>query len=129
MSKYHKKQEIGAINIQIIALAITFITTIISIIITYNQKLELKDEDTILNAKEALKLTLFNRKLILVIAFVFLYINFILYDISKEEGEDLKPYNLQIISSLFIIISGIIALYVVSLSSTENIADVENPLV
>lgn len=128
MSKYHKKQEIGAINIQIIALAITLITTIISIIITYNQKLELKDEDTILNAKDSLKLTLFNRKLILVIAFVFLYINFILYNISKEEGEDLKPYNLQIISSLFIIISGIIALYVVSLSSTENIADVENPL-
>ena len=128
MSKYHKKQEIGAINIQIIALVITLITTIISIIITYNQKLELKDEDTILNAKESLKLTLFNRKLILVIAFVFLYINFVLYNISKEEGEDLKPYNLQIISSLFIIISGIIALYVVSLSSTENIADVENPL-
>lgn len=128
MSKYHKKEEIGAINIQIIALAITLITTIISIIITYNQKLELKDEDTILNAKDSLKLTLFNRKLILIIAFVFLYINFILYNISKEEGEDLKPYNLQIISSLFIIISGIIALYVVSLSSTENIADVENPL-
>ena len=128
MSKYHKKEEIGAINIQLIALAITLITTIISIIITYNQKLELKDEDTFLSAKEALKLTLFNRKLILLLAFVFLYINFILYDISKEEGEDLKPYNLQIISSLFIIISGIIALYVVSLSSTENIADVENPL-
>ena len=35
-------------------------------------------------------------------------INFVLYNISKEEGEDLKPYNLQIISSLFIIISGII---------------------
>ena len=129
MSKYHKKEEIGAINIQLIALAITLITTIISIIITYNQKLELKDEDTFLSAKEALKLTLFNRKLILLLAFVFLYINFILYDISKEEGEYLKPYNLQIISSLFIIISGIITLYVVSLSTTENIADVENPLV
>lgn len=129
MSKYHKKEEIGAINIQLIALTITLITTIISIIITYNQKLELKDEDTILNAKDSLKLTLFNRKLILLLAFVFLYINFILYDISKEEGEDLKPYNLQIISSLFIIISGIITLYVVSLSTTENIADVENPLV
>ena len=128
MSKYHKKEEIDAIYIQLIALVITLITTIISIIITYNQKLELKDEDTILNAKESLKLTLFNRKLILIIAFVFLYINFVLYNISKEEGEDLKPYNLQIISSLFIIISGIIALYVVSLSSTENIADVENPL-
>ena len=65
MSNYHKKEEIDAINIQIIALVITLITTIISIIITYNQKLELKDEDTILNAKESLKLTLFNRKLIL----------------------------------------------------------------
>lgn len=129
MSKYHKKEEIDTINIQLIALLFTLITAIISIIITYNQKLELEKKETILSPKDSLKLTLFNRKLILVISFVFLYVNFTLLKISKEEGENLKPYNLQILASLFIIVSGIIALYVVSLSTTENVADVENPVI
>ena len=129
MSKYHKKEEIDTINIQLVALLFTLITAIISIIITYNQKLELEKKETILSPKDSLKLTLFNRKLILLISFVFLYVNFTLLKISKEEGENLKPYNLQILASLFIIVSGIIALYVVSLSTTENVADVENPVI
>ena len=129
MSKYHKKEEIDTINIQLVALLFTLITAIISIIITYNQKLELEQKETILSPKDSLKLTLFNRKLILLISFVFLYVNFTLLKISKEEGEDLKPYNLQILASLFIIVSGIIALYVVSLSTTENVSDVENPVI
>ena len=129
MSKYHKKEELDTINIQLVALLFTLITAIISIIITYNQKLELEQKETILSPKDSLKLTLFNRKLILLISFVFLYVNFTLLKISKEEGEDLKPYNLQILASLFIIVSGIIALYVVSLSTTENVSDVENPVI
>lgn len=129
MSKYHKKEEINTINIQLIALFFTLITAIISIIITYNQKLELEGKDTLFTPKDSLKITLFNRKLILLLSFIFLYVNYELFNISNEEGEDLKPYTLQIIASIFIIISGIIALYVVSLSNTENVADVENPVI
>ncbi len=129
MSKYHKKEEIQAINIQLVALFFTVITAIISIIITYNQKLEIEEKEPLFTPKDSLKITLFNRKLILILSFVFLYVNLILKEISKEEGEDLKPYNLQLVASLFIIISGIIALYVVSLSNTQNVSDVENPVI
>ena len=129
MSKYHKKEELNTIDIQLVALVFTVVTAIISIIITYNQKLELEGKETLFSPKESLKITLFNRKLILILSFVFLYVNFVLFNISKKEGEDLKPYNLQILASLFIIVSGIIALYVVSLSTTENVADVENPVI
>ena len=129
MSKYHKKEEIEAINIQLIALFFTVITAIISIIITYNQKLEIEEKEPLFSPKDSLKVTLFNRKLILILSFVFLYVNLILKQISKEEGEDLKSYILQIIASILVVISGIIALYVVTLSETENISDVENPLV
>ena len=45
------------------------------------------------------------------------------------EGENLKSYILQICASLFAVISGLIALYVVSLSTTETISDVENPII
>ena len=129
MSKKYKQEEINVINIQLIALFFTVITAIISIIITYNQKLELEGKENFLSAKDSLKITLFNRKLILTLSLVFLFVNFILFKISKEEGEDLKSYKLQIIASLLFTISTIIALYVVSLSNTENISDVENPVI
>ena len=124
-----QKEELNAINIQLYTLVIVLVSTIISIITTYNQKLELENKETLFNSKESLKITLFNRKLIVVIALIFFYVNIKLYNISKKEGEDLKPYNLQIIASIFTIISGLIALYVVSLSNTENVGDVENPVI
>lgn len=129
MSKYHKKEEKNIINIQLIALVFTLITAIISIIITYNQKLELEEKETLFSPKDSLKLTLFNRKLILLLSFVFLFVNYSLFAVSKEEGEQLKPYKLQIFASILVIVSGIIALYVVNLSNTENVADVENPII
>lgn len=125
----NKKQEIKTINIQLFALVVSLFSAIISIIITYNQKLELEDKDPIYSASEIFKITLFNRILILVLSFIFLYVNFELFNISKEEGEDLKSYKLQIAASILVVISGLIALYVVSLSTTENIVDVENPVI
>lgn len=124
-----KNEEIEAINIQLITLLVVLVSTIISILITYNQKLDMEDKETIFNSKESFNITLFNRILIVVISFVFLYVNIKLYNISKEEGEDLKSYTLQIIASILAIISGLIALYVVKLSSTENLVDVENPVI
>lgn len=123
------KEEISAIDIQLFALFIVLVSDIISIVTTYNQKLDLEDKETQLDSKQLFKITLFNRILIIVLSFVFLYVNYKLYKISKEEGEDLKPYILQIVASLLIIASGFVALYVVKLSDTENIVDVENPII
>lgn len=125
----NKEEEINAINIQLVALIIVGISTIISIAITYNQKLNLEKKETIFNSKESFDITLFNRILIVVLSFVFLYVNIKLYNLSKDEGEDLKSYILQIIASILAVISGLIALYVVGLSTTENIVDVENPVI
>jgi len=123
------KEEINAIDIQLFALFIVLVSDIISIVTTYNQKLDLEDKETPLDSKQLFKVTLFNRILIIVLSFVFLYVNYKLYKISKEENEDLKPYILQIVASLLIIASGFVALYVVKLSDTENIVDVENPII
>lgn len=125
----NKKEELNAINIQLYTLIFFLITTIISVLLTYNQKLSLEKKKTLFNSKESLKLTLFNRKLIVILSFVFLYVNIKLYNLSKEERENLKPYILQIVASALAIISGLIALYVVSLSNTETVADVENPII
>ena len=122
-----KKEEIKYINYQLIGLSISLITTFVALIITYNQKLNLEKKKTIFNSKESLSITKINRIVILLVGILFLYINYKLYKISKKEGEDLTSYSLQILASILIVISGVIALYVVSLSNTETIADVENP--
>ncbi len=125
----YDKEEVNAIDIQLVALFIVLVTDIISIVTTYNQKLDLEKRETMLESKELYKLTLFNRKLILVLSLIFLYVNYKLYNISKKKGESLKSYTLQIIASLLVVASGIIALYVVKLSDKDNIVDIENPII
>ena len=122
-----KNEEIKYINYQLIGLSITLFTTVIAIIITYNQKLSMEKKKKLLNSNQALNLTKFNRITILIVSILFLYINYKLYQISKEEGEDLKSYKLQISASTLVVIASIIALYIVSLSTTETLSDVENP--
>lgn len=122
-----KNEEIKYINYQLIGLGITLITTVIAIIITYNQKISMEKKKKLLNSKQALNLTKFNRITILIVSILFLYINYRLYQISKLEGEDLKSYKLQISASTLTVIAALIALYVVSLSNTETLSDVENP--
>lgn len=122
-----KNEEIKYIDYQIYILLISIVTTIVAIIITYNQKLSLQKKKKLFNAKEAYKITKYNRIIILITGILFLYINYKLYKLSEEEGEDLTSYKLQIIASIFVVISELIALYVITLSSTENISDVENP--
>ena len=122
-----KNEEIKYINYQLLGLGITLFTTVIAIIITYNQKLSMEKKKKLLNSNQALNLTKFNRITILIVSILFLYINYRLYQISKQEGENLKSYKLQISASTLVVIASIIALYVVSLSTTETLSDVENP--
>ncbi len=122
-----ENEEIKYINYQLIGLGITLITTVIAIIITYNQKLGAAKKEKILSNKNSLSLTYFNRILILLIAILFLYINYRFYEIDKEKGVDIKGDILQITSSILTIVGALIAIYVVTLSNAENIADIENP--
>lgn len=124
-----KEEEIKEINLQLFTLFLFLFSGVISILITYNQKLDLENKETIFNSKESYKVTLFNRILIVTLSLIFLYINYKLYKISKEEGENLKPYILQILAGILTIIADFIALYVVNLSTTESIVDVENPII
>lgn len=126
----NKQKESTAISVQIIASIISVGTIIISIILLYNEQLEIENKEPFLKAKQAQQLTTFNRSLILFIVIVFLIINFILYKISKEEGEDLAPYELQLIASCLTVVASAIALYVVLRQRQgKQIVDVENPII
>ena len=126
----NEEKEIIAIYVQIIGSAISIIEIIVSILLLYNEKLEIKGEKTLFNAEQTQKISVFNRTFILVTAIIFLIINYALYKISKEQGENLKPYELQIVASYLTIIAAIITLYI-ELNPTKEgqVADVENPII
>lgn len=126
----NEEKEIIAIYAQIIVSAISVIEIIVSILLLYNEKLEIKGEKTLFNAEQTQKISVFNRTFILVTAIIFLIINYALYKISKEQGKNLKPYELQIVASYLTIIAAIIALYIVLNPTNEGqVVDVENPII
>lgn len=118
-------------NIELqILLSIFFIfTTIISIILLYNEDLYIKYKQFILNPKNAYIIASINRIVILIILLLFLYANYVDKNIDIIENKDLKADNLQIIASILTIISGIIVLYVtIEYFSTNINSSLENPV-
>lgn len=125
----NKEKESIAITVQIIVSLVSIGTVILSIILLYNHQLELNEKDTFLSPDEAQKLTTFNRVLVVIVLTIFLIINYFLYYISKEEGENLKAYKLQIAASYLSVAAALIGLYIVLKEpGGENITDIENPI-
>jgi len=128
--KSNKTKEIEYLNIQIIISLIVIVTVVTSIILTYNEKLELQNKKTLFNKRTTHNISYINRLVILITGIIFLYINYKLYQISKKEGEDLKIYYLQIIASILTVIAASIALYIVSKETViDSVSDVENPII
>ena len=118
-------------NIELqILLSIFFIfTTIISIILLYNEDLYIKYKKFVLDPKNVYIIASINRIVILIILLLFLYANYVDKNIDILENKDLKADNLQIIASILTIISGIIVLYVtIEYFSTNINSSLENPV-
>jgi len=129
MNNSNKNEESKIIDTQLLTLFFSLLSVIISILLTYNQKLEISHKNTLFSPKSTFKLAKNNRILIVIVGIIFLYINYRLYEISKREGEDLKSYKLQILASIFTVVASLIALYVVTLSTKDEVVDIENPIV
>ena len=123
------KEEIRTVNIQFYTLFFSLLSIIISIILTYNDKLSTEGKTSFLGKKTNYNLTLFNRILILTIAIAFLHVNYKSYMNAKTKETKLKSYELQILASLFTLIAASISLYVVSVSTKETLVDLENPVI
>ena len=124
----NKKKEIKLLNIQILTSLTVIITVSVSVLLTYNQKLDIEGKKTLFTKKQTHNISYKNR--LVITTSIFLYINYALYKISKKEGEDLKVYYLQIIASILSLIAALIVFYVVSIEpSGDEISDIENPVI
>ena len=113
-------KEIKLLDYQNILSIIFIITIIISILLTYDEKLKL------LNKK------LFDDKTaenLCIIALLIIYINVIDYKIGQEKGSNLNPLRHQVEASIFNAISALIVLYTVYENRNFNITSIENPTI
>ena len=115
-----KKEETRLINIQLYTLFFSLLSVLISIALTFNEKLNLEDKKTFINNKDNYNTTLFNRILILAISISFLYINYKSYNLAKKKKENINNYQLQVLVALISVIASLISLYVVSRSKKDD---------
>ena len=86
--------SLKAIDIQFYTLFFSLASIIISLILTYNQKLIKENKKTLLSDKASYNLSLFNRVLILSIALIFLYVNYKDYKTSNNNKQ--KKFVLEL---------------------------------
>ena len=120
--------SLKAIDIQFYTLFFSLASIIISLILTYNQRLIKENKNTLLSDTNSYNLSLFNRVLILSIALIFLYVNYEDYK-SSNTSKQKKKCTLQIDASILTILASIVSLYVVYNSKPEAIANIQNPIV
>ena len=122
-------KEVKIINYQILLSIISIFTIITSIILNYNTALDLEGKTPLFSKKTTLKISKYRNTILVIISILFLYLNYLNKEIAKEKNENLKSYDLQIFASYLTIFASIIILYVVITSETENISDIENPII
>lgn len=118
--------EEKVLDIQMTATILFIISLLVSLSLTYNEKLKLKNMNTFYSNIEENKLAIGNRIFIVILSFVYLYIAYINIDIAKQKKEQLSPYSLQALASEITTVAAIIALYAVLISS-NGVSEVENP--
>ena len=128
----NKKEEIFLIDIQLISSTIFIIASIVSLLITYNEKLNITNRKKIFTNKEALNISFYNRIIILVVVVTSLYVGYKNY--INEENNTIAKYksSLLLSTNVLTLISAIVILYVSYLNKTEQsltVSDIENPLI
>lgn len=125
-----QKQEADLLDLQLIATIVYIGSLIISIFLTYNDKMDVLNLNKIFTEKQNRNLSIFNRFLVVILTLVFLYASYETRRLAKIKGEKLDNFNLQVMASEISLVSTLIVLYVVIKSQGEQysiISGISNP--
>lgn len=120
-------EEVKLIEYEIAASTLFIGTIIVSIILSYNNKLKTEKKEPLFDEKTEKQIIIINRIIVLLIVIFLFYINYENYKLAEFKHEDTTPLKAQLIPSILGIIG---ALYVLSLSIGGNNNDIalnENP--
>ena len=115
-------EEIKLVNGQLIATSLFIISLIVSLIITYNEKLGKENKEPFLTNKESINIALLNRIVLLILGGYFVYDAFRRKILAEENANNKNnkfnelTSNLQITASWFAFISSVIILFIIILN-------------
>ena len=128
----NRDEDIFLIDLQLISTFIFIVATIVSLILTYDEKLNLTNRKRMFTTKQTLEIAFYNRIVILIVVLLTLYVGYKNY-IDQEDNTVAKfKSGLLCGTNILTLISAIIILYVAYLNRNDiNLtpSDVENPLV
>lgn len=108
-----EKRESDLLDLQIIATLVYIGSLILSIFLTYNDKMDVLNLKKIFTEKQSNGLSLFNRTLVVVLTAIFLYSSYENRELAKIKNEKLSNFNLQVYASWLSMLATIIVLYVI----------------
>ena len=128
----NKKEEVFLLDLQLISSSIFIIASIVSLLITYDEKLTVTNRKKLFTTREALNISFYNRIVILVVVVTSLYVGYKNY-INEKNGTVAKyKSSLLLSTNVLTLISAIVILFVSYLNKNEQsltVSDIENPLI
>lgn len=115
-------------NTQIILSLLSIGTVIVSIVLLYNDSLKQENKKTLFNNKIEHNINFYNRVIIAVIIFLFLYINYNDYIVDKNKGNKTNLDELQIVASILTLIAASIVVYIAYIKPIDS-ETIENPTI
>lgn len=109
----NKQKEANLLDIQIITTIIYIGSLILSIYITYNDKVTIENGKGFLSKKQNQNFSIFNRTLVVVLTLIYLYVSYENQKIITKKGGDTNAASLQVLASEISLVSTLIVLYVV----------------
>ena len=124
------EKKIKILDGQMTASTLYIFFLIISISLTYNEKLELLNKNTLYTRKQAARIAVLNRILALGLVLYYFCANKELIKLTEANNNDSSGLRTQLVASELSILSAIIVLYVVAKdfdSSTYGVSQISNP--
>ena len=123
------EEELKLINGQIIGIIFFIVTLIVSLLLTYNEKLQRENKPPLFTNKKALDIAFLNRLIVVLLGLYFLYTS---YKRKNLENNNLNNYiNLEIIASWLAFLASVIVFYIVFLNYNNpnfDVSEIEEPI-
>ncbi len=115
-----KKKEENLLDLQIITTLVYIGSLILSIYITYNDKMTVANGKGFLSKKQNQNISIFNRTLVVVLTLIYLYVSYENRKIIEKKKGNINAASLQVFASEISLVSTIIVLYVILKTSGEE---------
>ena len=104
MNNYISDTKLKIINGQIIALFLFIVTLFVSILLAYNEKLNLEGKSSLFDDEDVLKIAIINRIIVVSLGIYFVYTTYIDKELNNKD-------SIPLISSILALLASVIGLY------------------